>query len=163
MKKSSGTIVAIMAVVILAGTFITAKCATAGETGRDGRFIAYDNGTVLDNGTNLMWAAHDSGSNINRDDAKSYCEHYRGGGYTDWRMPTGNELAALYDTGKIYMSNCGNPVYLTALIHLTCSSIWASEARDSDAATFYFDFGKLYWAPQSQTINYRALPVRSGK
>ena len=37
-------------------------------------------------------------------------------------MPTGNELAALYDTGKIYMSNCGNPVYLTALIHLTCSS-----------------------------------------
>jgi len=28
----------------------------AGEIGRDGRFIAYDNGTVLDTETGLMWA-----------------------------------------------------------------------------------------------------------
>jgi len=35
------------------------------ETGRDGRFIAYSNGTVLDTRTNLMWAAKDNGSNIN--------------------------------------------------------------------------------------------------
>ena len=30
---------------------------SAGETGRDGRFIAYSNGTVLDTRTRLMWAA----------------------------------------------------------------------------------------------------------
>ncbi len=34
------------------------------ETKRDGRFIAYDNRTVLDTSTNLMWAARDNGSNI---------------------------------------------------------------------------------------------------
>jgi hypothetical protein len=70
------------------------------QTGRDGRFIAYDNGTVLDTSTNLMWAAKDNGSNINWADAES---NYRGGGYTDWRMPTQDELAGLYDgavTGK---------------------------------------------------------------
>ncbi len=134
------------------------------ETGKDGRFIAYDNGTVLDTWTNLTWAAHDNGSDIDWYNAKSYCENYRGGGYTDWRMPTQDELAGLYDTANIYMSHCRNPVYLTELIHLTCSSVWASETRDPDAATFYFDFGERFWAPQSyETINYRALPVRSGK
>lgn len=30
------------------------------EIANDGRFIAYDNGTVLDTGTNLMWAAKDN-------------------------------------------------------------------------------------------------------
>jgi len=35
------------------------------EIGKDGRFIAYDDGTVLDTRTNLMWAAKDNGSNIN--------------------------------------------------------------------------------------------------
>jgi hypothetical protein len=60
----------------------------ASEIGRDGRFIAYDNGTVLDTKTNLMWAAKDNGSDINWSNAKSYCENYRGGGYKDWRMPT---------------------------------------------------------------------------
>ena len=50
------------------------------ETARDGRFIAYDNGTVLDTKTKLMWAAKDNGDYINWEDAKSYCEKYRGGG-----------------------------------------------------------------------------------
>jgi hypothetical protein len=49
--------VAIMAVAISIGTLITAKYATAGETMRDGRFIAYDNGTVLDTSTNLIQMA----------------------------------------------------------------------------------------------------------
>jgi len=44
-----------------------------------------------------MWAAKDSGSDINWANAKSYCKNYRGGGYTDWRMPTQDELASLYD------------------------------------------------------------------
>ena len=66
-----------------------------------------------------MWAAHDNASNINQYNAKSYCENYRGGGYTDWRMPTQNELAGLYDAGKTYTSNGGDLVHLTELIHLT--------------------------------------------
>ncbi len=95
---------------------------TAGETARDGRFIAYSNGTVSDTRTNLMWAAKDNGSNINWADAKSYCENYRGGGYTDWRMPTYDELAGLYDKLKTYKSDCGWNVHLTELIRLTCIS-----------------------------------------
>jgi len=70
---------------------------TAKEIKREGRFIAYDNGTVLDTSTNLMWAAKDNGADINWRNAKTYCENYRGGGYSDWRMPVQDELAELYD------------------------------------------------------------------
>ena len=125
----------------------------------DGRFIANADGTVLDTRTNLMWAARDNGSNINWANAKSYCENYRGGGYTDWRMPTQDELAGLYD-GSIAGNN---GYYLTTLITLTRCCPWASETRGSDAAHFHFDHGKRYWNPKSNDIYYRAVPVRSGK
>ena len=81
---------------------------TANEIKRDGLFIAYDDGTVLDTRTNLMWAAKDNDSNIDWSGAKSYCENYRGGGYTDWRMPTQDELSGLYDAAKTYKSACGH-------------------------------------------------------
>ncbi len=136
----------------------------ARETGKDGRFIAYDNGTVLDTRTNLMWAADDNGSNIIWNEAKSYCENFRGGGHTDWRMPTQNELAGLYDAAKTYKSDCGSDVHITALIHLTCAAVWASETQGSDAAAaFRFRDGERGWGPQSGMRGLRALPVCSAK
>jgi hypothetical protein len=69
----------------------------AKEIGRDGRFIAYANGTVLDTKTNLMWAAKDDAKGLLGIEAKEYIANYNGGGYTDWRMPTIDELETLYD------------------------------------------------------------------
>jgi hypothetical protein len=138
--------------------------AFAGEKARDGRFIAYDNGTVLDTRTNLMWAAKDNGSDINWHNAKSYCENYRGGGYSDWRMPTPDELAGLYDgsiTGE-------NGYHLTNLIELTHQEgVWASDTfyateGNTHGSVFVFRLGKWFWNLQSYPRN-RALPVRSGK
>ena len=142
------------------------SASTGNETGRDGRFIAYDNGTVLDTQTNLMWAAKDNGSNINWPDAKSYCENYRGGGYTDWRIPTQDELAKLYDKSKGYTpvcaaSNHNDKVYLTYLINVSCWWGWAFETRASEAACFGFSRGDRGWSRQSNDGG-RALPVRSG-
>ena len=162
MKKTLETMVALMVVVILIGTFITVKYAFAGEKARDGRFIAYDNGTVLDTRTNLMWAAKDNGSNIKWVDAKSYCKNYRGGGYTDWRMPTQDELAGLYDGAKTYEVDCGADAHLMELIRLTCIWVWASDTRGS-AAIVNFDLGDRLWCLQSGDYAYRALPVRPGK
>jgi len=131
---------------------------TSKETARDGRFIAYDNGIVLDARTNLIWAAMDNGSNINLSDAKNYCENYRGGGYSDWRMPTQDELAGLYD-GSV---NGNNGYYLTTLITLTACCPWV--AGGSDAANFNFSFGIRNWHSQSWGEFFpRVLPVRSVK
>ena len=133
------------------------------KTIRDGHFISYSNGTVLDTRTNLMWAASDNGANIEWQSAKAYCENYRGGGYTDWRMPTQDELERVYDNSKTYQSACGNSVHLTELIRLSCTWAWASETRGSDAAYFNFSSGLRVWLHQSYGYDYRALPVRSVK
>ena len=143
----------------------SAQKETQTEKARDGRFIAYDNGTVLDTSTNLIWAAKDNGKDSNWVKAKSYCEKYRGGGYTDWRMPTQDELEGLYDTGESRPAACDTsyPIHVaTELIDITCRAIWASETRGSDAANFGFGTGARYWHLQSFGFT-RALPVRSGK
>ncbi len=157
MKKSLGTMVAIMVAAIISGLFTTAKYSNAVEIGKDSRFIAYDNGTVLDTKTNLLWAAKDNGSNINWNDAKSYCENYRGGGYTDWRMPTKFELKDLYDDsifGK-------NGYHLTKLINLTGSFVWSSETTGTKPFVTSFQYGLAYEESSSNTRRNRALPVRS--
>ena len=140
---------------------------TAGiAMGGDGRFIADGNGTVLDTQTKLMWAAKDNGSNINWADAKSYCENYRGGGYTDWRMPTQDELAGLYDENKSRPGACyrSQSIHVaTELIDITCFCIWASETSGSTAAYFSFYGDTRYWGQQPYYRDFRALPVRSGK
>ncbi|MCX5828041.1 MAG: caspase family protein [Deltaproteobacteria bacterium] len=140
----------------------------ANEIRRDGRFIAYDNGTVLDSKTNLMWAAKDNGSNISWAGAKSYCENYSVGGVTGWRMPTQSELAGLYDASNPKYQACHSDdykIYLTNLIDLSCCCPWASEAISSNAAYFHFGAGERDWGPQSGRNHraYRALPVRNAK
>ena len=128
------------------------------------RFIANDNGTVLDSKTGLMWAAKDNGADIDWQGAKGYCKNYRGGGFTDWRLPTQDELAGLYDLTKTYKSDCGYNVHLRELIHLTCTWMWASETRGSGASYFNFNLGhRRNWRYQSHDAFFRALPVRSGK
>lgn len=131
---------------------------TANEIKRDGRFIAYDDGTVIDIKTNLMWAAKDNDTGITWEDAKKYCENYRGGGYTDWRLPTQNELASLYDGRTNGMNDCN----LTRLIELTKCSSWALET--SSGAFFRFDGGLREWTKRPfNFFSFRALPVRSVK
>jgi len=137
------------------------------ETGRDGDFIAYNNGTVLDTRTNLMWAAKDNGSYIDWQNAKSYCENYLGGGYTDWRMPTQDELAGLYDENKSRPAACNREANLhvaTEFIDITCFAPWALETSGSEAAYFNFYNGSRSWITQTDTYaGLRALPVRFAK
>jgi hypothetical protein len=163
MKKAFGTMVAAIVVVLLIGVFIT-EAAAAEETSNDGRFIAYNDGTVLDTQTNLMWAKRDNGGNIDWANAKSYCENYRGGDYTDWRMPTVDELQGLYDANKSRPTAChGGSTKVniaTALIDITCSTLWTSEIRGSEGALFGFGLGLRIWIIRSYGINFRALPVR---
>jgi len=140
---------------------------TAKETLRDGRFIAYSDDTVLDTRTKLMWAAKDNGYGINWYDAKKYCENYRGGGYTDWRMPKKDELAGLYDARKSRQTVCNRPARIaTELIDITCCCPWASETQGTNgAASFLFnnDVPDWDWYVNTRSDVFRALPVRSGK
>jgi Protein of unknown function (DUF1566) len=59
------------------------------------------NNVVIDTKTNLMWAAMDNGQDIDAYKAKAFCEDYKGGGYSDWRLPTYSELLVFYKGGML--------------------------------------------------------------
>jgi hypothetical protein len=123
------------------------------EVKRDGRFIAYADGTVVDSETNLMWAAADNGEDINWPDAKRYCESYQGGGHRDWRLPTQDELYGLYEAGvRVNGKN--------DLIRITEWWCWASETKGSGAAGVGFSGGDRYFVSQINAFYKRVLPVR---
>ena len=123
--------------------------------------IGWEDGTVTDLKTELMWAAKDSGYKLSQQSAKSYCKNYRGGGYTDWRMPTTAELKGLYDDVETYKSECGSDVHLTELIRLNCAYV-AGSGDDDVGAYINFVDGSLHLT--DKIYDYApALPVRSGK
>jgi hypothetical protein len=172
MKKLLGMMLAITSVVILIAIFIGCskpyvEHITTVETAKDDRFIAYDDGTVLDTKTKLMWATKDNGSDIGWQDAKFYCENYHGGGYKDWRMPTPDELEGLYDERKSRPAVCSdrNSIHIvTELINVTCFYLWASETSSTTDEAAIFDFGSgIRSSFASQMIISHALPVRSAK
>jgi hypothetical protein len=169
--------ISVLFVLLLAGGAIGADAAK--ETGRDGRFIVYDNDTVRDTKTNLMWAAKDNGRALSWPDAKSFSTDYRSGGYSDWRLPTVDELKGLYDTAASYKTACtaaldehshiADEVHLTKAISLTCTRLWTSQARSGapgSVLVFDFHYGSDAARPGFQGFidtAVRVLPVRSGK
>jgi len=116
------------------------------------RFMDSKEGVVLDTKTDLMWAVKDSGSPMNWASAKSYCENYRGGGYTGWRIPTQNELVGLY-AGNAHKG----------AVKITRNLLWAAETSRYTAAFFNFSSGFRGFSSQDNATDMRALPVRSGK
>lgn len=148
-------------------------------TGSEGRFNVYDNGTVVDTKSNLMWMARDNGAPLSWPNAKKYATDSRNGDFTDWRLPTLAELAALYESDKTHRSFCptavdemgaaADEVHMTTLIHLTCTRIWTSDERKDKAGfatIFDFHTGKDAARPEDEKfadLGSRVLLVRHVK
>jgi hypothetical protein len=133
------------------------------EIGREEQFIAYDDGTVLDTKTNLMWASKSS-ETMSWSNAKIYAENYKGGGYTDWRMPTESELESIHDpwlkSPKGYL--------LSKYIDIQACCPWSSGKKPKDPEDQYrvvFDFanGLPYYGTKINDTKSPALPVRGTK
>lgn len=119
-------------------------------------FIVYQDGMIEDAKTKLMWPAFDNGKDISWPEADSYCRNYRGGGYSDWRMPTVEELDKLYAAlFKKKTEGTGAPIKLSKYY------IWSDESRGEKAAFYYFDTGHQLWFSKDHSRYLRVLPVRS--
>lgn len=74
-----------------------------------GRFAPGRDGTLVDRKSGLMWAAVDSyitlGQCIDFYAARDYVSRLDTGGYTDWRLPTVDELAGIYKTTPPFPSS----------------------------------------------------------
>lgn len=130
---------------------IPAEKTSPKETGKEGDLTSYNDGTVLDAKTKLMWMGTDSGTGMSWPDAKKYAENSRAGGYSDWRLPTLTELSALYEKSKTRKTFCASAVnnlgasadevHLPDMIHLTCVRAWTSQESSDDAGwARIFDF-----------------------
>ncbi|MEW6367947.1 MAG: DUF1566 domain-containing protein [Acidobacteriota bacterium] len=131
-----------------------------------GGFVPGSDGTITDNQTGLMWAAQDNGHDVTWDEAKQFCEKYKGGGHSDWRMPTSLELRSLYDESNSRTLDCDPrwPFHAKPPILLSCHSVWSCETEGPvEARYFYFVDGFAHTEDRSASIHYRALPVRSQK
>jgi len=61
------------------------------------RYVDNGNGTVTDTSSSLIWQQATAPNTYNWDQAISYCRSLSFAGYTDWRLPTLDELKTLLD------------------------------------------------------------------
>ena len=114
-----------------------------------------------------MWAARDGGKTIDETDLETYFNNYRVGGYTNWRMPTIDELKTIYDPAGKKDISC-----VTDLIHLSDEWVWASGKKGLVLGYSFFHGGSEGYTVRDdfnpvERLNYllvcRALPVRGGR
>lgn len=123
------------------------------EVSQDDPIQHVPHGVYLDPETKLMWTIADNRKKINWHNANEYAKQLRLGEYSDWRLPTIDELEKLYDPKE--ESNIRKP------FHLTDNWVWSSTKQGS-ASAWGFDFvhGRRRRLPVVFSFNYRALCVR---
>ncbi len=110
----------------------------------------------LDLKSGLMWAASDNGRDIDWRRATRYCNDLELASYSDWRLPTLDELEGLYRR----MS--ANQFKVPGEIRLTSCCPWSSTKKNEDSAwNFNFRYRKPFSGSLSYTYDLRALCVRS--
>ena len=155
MKRINITLVSLFLVLFL---YLPFTSATQKEVGRDGVYVAYANGIVLDKRTGLEWLAGPD-EDTTWDAADTWVENVKNGstgpGGKGWRMPTVNELQSLYKKG-IGTRN------MTPLLKTTGWYVWSGETQgSSDAMNFIFGYGYGGWYYTSGSAKFRAFAVRS--
>lgn len=60
-----------------------------------GGLVDFGDGTIADTTTSLMWEKTDSATGMSWDAALVSCAQTQTGGYTDWRLPTKNQLQSI--------------------------------------------------------------------
>ena len=113
----------------------------------ENHFVDNNDGTVTDKATGLMWQKSGSASSLDNRSAKEYIKRLnrqRFSGYSDWRMPTVQELASLLNKSRI------NGVHMAPVFDNKQIRCWTIDPCDTDYDTFFsglwivnFKYGKI--------------------
>jgi hypothetical protein len=109
-----------------------------------------------DAATSLTWTVKDSGTNMNSTQARDYCSALRLGGFSDWRLPTLDELSGLYDARSSKQFKAKGPIELGDSCTLT-----GSTNNSGEVWSFCFSYGgQSLRAPSGHGSAARVLCVR---
>ena len=98
-----------------------------------GRFtIPGDGSTIIDTQTGLMWAQPSSKKNVDWFEAGSYCKQLKLAGFTDWRLPSIEELETLYYPQREKRNKIFPLFQISGCLH--------SSTKDGSSKAFYFNF-----------------------
>jgi hypothetical protein len=111
----------------------------------ENNFQDNQDGTVTDRASRLMWQKGGSSRPMTWQDAKAYAEKINReglGGYSDWRLPTVEELASLMES-----SWKNSDLFIDPVFDKTQRYCWSMDTRDRDRAWkanyhmgFFLDF-----------------------
>lgn len=113
---------------------------------------------VTDNATLLQWQDGTTPATMNWANANTYCIDLDFGGYSDWRLPTVEELMTITNKGAV------NPSKFTEFANIVSNYYWSSSTYASDTSRAWgvtFGNGADYWDPK--TTAYYVRCVRAGQ
>jgi hypothetical protein len=122
-------------------------------------YVDIGNGTVIDISTGLMWQQAAPANTMAWQQALAYCEGLSLGDYTDWHLPTKNELISLVDYS--HYNPAIDPDYFPGT---AASWYWSSTTLayyTNYACSVYFDVGHVYGSHKYDSGYVRA--VRGGQ
>jgi hypothetical protein len=106
-----------------------------------------------DPATGLRWTRQDNGGDVNWNQASSYCQNLGLGGYSNWRLPTIDELAGIYDPS-------GSGWHIKGGIKLSSNWVWSSSRSSGEVWSFVFIIGERNSFSLGYSNLQRALCVR---
>ena len=95
------------------------------------RFVDHGDGTVSDQTTRLMWQKEDDGKRKNWFEAEKFAETLSLAGHSDWRVPTLEELASLWET-----AGSNNATRTTCFPGTAPFGYWSSTSRTNYKAWY---------------------------
>jgi hypothetical protein len=103
----------------------------------------------------LMWSREDNRQDVTWTKAREACERSTLGGWTDWRLPTIQELHSLQAKWSL------RPFKIADQIALTACCPWSSTEIDEDSAwNFSYRFRRRFEGRKNYSLGLRALCVR---
>jgi hypothetical protein len=145
----------------------SALACSTGDDPAEPRMHRLTTEVVRDANTGLLWTAHDSGRELAWPDADDYCRALgEGSGGEAWRLPSIEELAAIYDPsmedpcGRATSTSCR----IDPAIDLSSPYQWSASAPHPDRRAYYdFSLGSQLTPLIRPTLTRRALCTRSAQ
>jgi hypothetical protein len=117
-------------------------------------YASRGNWVINDNATGLMWQRATAPGKYTWLQAVGYCDNLTLGGYSDWRLPTIQELSSLVDSGIAYPGPTINTDFFPDAV---ASFYWSSTASAADSTLAWsvgFDYGDVVGSGKKTNKGY---------